>query len=363
MQHATRTLLLFCLTFIVCGHAFAAPQNTTGRYNNGLYITQNTLSHSKLLQKIVSKATYYHLHSLVVDLERPTTAYQKGIRYIHQHNLQAVTRVVIFPKGGTYQQVQDRHAWEKRWELMDYAIQSHTDAIQLDYIRYNKNTPPSWHNVLDVATVVHFFKQKIAGRVPLEIDVFGETALTPSLTIGQDVKTLAHEVQVICPMLYPSHFNYPSYLPENAYSTIYKSLQGMKKQLGENKTHIKIIAYIEAYNYRFPHMAWAQRVHYIQQEIRAVRDAHVDGWYVWSANNYYKALFEALDSTPRLQTTPTKNKINTVTKDSQQSTYTSQISTQEHQPPQSHEISNYHINACPLCEHLLELGSSPLQHT
>lgn len=67
------------------------------------------------------------------------------------------------------------------------------------------------------------------------------------------------------------------------------------KRLLRATPHVKIIAYIEMYNFRFP-LRRNNKKKYIAKEIKAVRDADVDGWYAWSANNKYRLLFSLLQA-------------------------------------------------------------------
>src|SRR5690606_18860156 len=76
------------------------------------------------------------------------------------------------------------------------------------------------------------------------------------------------------------------------YQAILKSLSAIKKQFNGTPP-FKVYAYIEMANYRYK---FSEKNHlgYIQAQIDATRDAGINGWYAWSANNYYDRLFYIL---------------------------------------------------------------------
>ena len=265
-------------------------------FERGIYISQNTLSSSKLLKSLVQQAKLQHINAMVIDLKKPTRAYRRGINYVHAQHLRIVTRIVVFPNGGQRAQIRNHNYWHKRWQLINYALGQHSDAIQLDYIRYNDRTPSRRQNVRDIVDVVKYFKNKIGRRASLQVDIFGMVAHKPLLNIGQDAHALAPYVDAMCPMVYPSHYPSNLHYPKNAYTTVYASLRSLKHKL--KGTGVKIYAYIEVYSYRH-RMTWKRRVHYIQDEIRAVHDSHVDGWYAWSPRNRYAALLQAMHNKHR----------------------------------------------------------------
>lgn len=202
---------------------------------------------------------------------------------------------MIFPHGGSPSQVKSQSYWETKYRLVDAAIRFGADEIQLDYIRYTTKVPASHQNAKDILAVIDWFKEKISKHnIPLQIDVFGEVSFKPSMRIGQDLQVFAHSVDAVCPMVYPSHYHPYQYHSDRPYQTIDKSLKALKGQFNGNLP-FKLIPYIEASNFRY-RKSFNQQVIYIQSQIRAVENNHADGWYVWSPNNHYNALFNALKS-------------------------------------------------------------------
>lgn len=259
----------------------------------GIYINQSTLENPQKLNRLISESKNTGINTFVVDLDKITKNYQKNINLIKNNGIKYVARIVIFPNGGDVQHVRSKTFWESRYKLVDAAIKFGAQEIQLDYIRYNTKRRPSPENAQDILEVIKWFKQKIAKHnIPLQIDIFGEVSFKPSKRIGQNIALFANSVDVVCPMVYPSHYNPPRYHSDRPYQTIDKSLKAMSKQLNHS-TPFKVIPFIEAANYRYK-MPFEKRVKYIAAQIKAVEDNKSYGWYVWSANNHYDALFKAL---------------------------------------------------------------------
>src|SRR3989338_7388446 len=97
---------------------------------------------------------------------------------------------------------------------------------------------------------------------------------------------------MLCPMVYPSHYEPFRYHAIRPYETIFNSIMALKKQLGQN-SRVAIYAYIELFNYRFP-LSATVRSQYIAAQIKAARDSGANGWYAWSPRNHYGKLFEVL---------------------------------------------------------------------
>lgn len=277
------TISMLMMLFPVVSYAFI----------QGIYITQPVAENRTLFLSIMQQAQAVGINTVVVDVSRQSRVLQRNIQLIPSHGLNFVARIVMFPHGGSHNQITNQNDWEKKFNLAKYAIHLGAQEIQLDYIRYNTAQPPSPENARYIKQVIAWFKQRLAiYQIPLEIAVFGETAYKPSKNIGQNLKLFADQVDVIAPMLYPSHFEPYLYYSNRPYLTVYDALLALRNQF-DGELPIKVYAYIETSNYRYK-MSSSQRIHYIRDQIRAVHDAKVDGWYAWSANNKYYYLFKAL---------------------------------------------------------------------
>ncbi len=262
-------------------------------FTQGIYITQSTAEDAKKMQYLITQSKAVGINTFVIDASRKNTRYEKDIQLVKQAGIRYVARVVVFPKGGTLTDVPNQNIWAKRLALANYAVSLGANEIQLDYIRYDqKGMKASTKNAENVNTVIAYFKKNI--KVPLQIDIFGIAAHRPALQIGQDARLFAKNVDAICPMVYPSHFE--PYLKHavTPYRTVLDSTMALKQQL-KNDPNVKVIPYIELFNYRYP-MSDSARTKYIQAQIQATKDSHANGWFFWSAGNKYAPLFAVLRS-------------------------------------------------------------------
>jgi len=278
--------LLILLNSISC---FSADN-----WRRGIYLTQATAENTPYVQYLINKSKEVGINAFVVDLQsKKTNNYQKNIQLIKQNGIKYVARIVIFPNGGTDDEVLSQSYWEKKYELVDQAIKFGADEIQLDYIRYASSQPPSEQNSENIYKVIKWFKTKLATQnIPLEIDVFGISLFRDSVYIGQSLTLFYDAVDAMCPMVYPSHFEPYQKYAKMPYYAIRSALVAMHKQFYGN-IPFKVYPFIELYNYRSP-LSAQEKVKYIQAEIKAVEDSNVDGFYVWNPHNKYDILFSIL---------------------------------------------------------------------
>lgn len=275
------------LVFLLLLPVFAAAEI------KGIYITQSTLENSKRLMYLIDKAKATGINTFVVDFQKLTKAYQKNIVLVKQNNLRYVARIVIFTDGGSAAEVSSQAHWDKKYQLMKQAVALGAQEIQLDYIRYNTRQPPSPRNAQNVIKVIRWYKEKLAAmNVPMQADIFGITSFREEKRIGQNAKLIGQEVDALCPMVYPSHYEPYKIHAVTPYETVYSSLNSLKKQFN-NQIPFKLYPYIELSNYRYP-LSPQQRHNYIRAQLKAVKDARADGWYAWSPNNLYDHLFYVL---------------------------------------------------------------------
>jgi hypothetical protein len=259
----------------------------------GIYLTQYTASNTRYMHYLIKQAKASGIDTFVIDVEFPNTRTRDNIALAKENGIYFVARITMFPGGGSRQQIQNPDIWQKKYGLVKLALDMGADAIQLDYIRYNTKTPKSADNAKDIMKIISWYKTKLAAqKIPLQIDVFGETSFGESPYIGQNAKLFSETVDYLCPMVYPSHYKPFDIHYQKPYETVNNSLDRIQKQFPENSP-VKVIAYIELSNYHYP-MSGAKRMDYIRSQIKAVKDAKVEGWYAWSAHNKYEYLFQVL---------------------------------------------------------------------
>ena len=114
------------------------------------------------------------------------------------------------------------------------------------------------------------------------------------LVVGQDISKLKPYVDIISPMLYPSHFSKgfsgiknPA---DDPYLFVYDGIKRMKDLVGDE---VVIRPWLQA----FPlHVTKGFGPGYIETQIKAALDAGATGWLLWSPENRYNYSFEAMQN-------------------------------------------------------------------
>jgi hypothetical protein len=200
-------------------------------------------------------------------------------------------------------------AWDYNTALAREAIQRGFDEVQFDYIRFATDPSPD-SSVADiqyslplteanrVAALKSFLSQahaavNAAGGF-LSMDTFGYTTWwDDDGGIGQDLQTLAEDIDYYCPMVYPSTFNagLPGSIPypevvSRPYDVVFQSLNHAQNKLAG--THVVLRPWLQY----FDDYPWATQTRYdapqIEAEKKAVGDARAYGWMLWNAGSLFK---------------------------------------------------------------------------
>jgi hypothetical protein len=190
--------------------------------------------------------------------------------------------------------------------IAESAALSGVDEVQFDYIRFPAEGaalsavyPSASPEVTKVDIICQFLKEareRVAKyNTALAVDIFGVTAWRSEYDIkilGQDLKRMAPYLDVLSPMLYPSHFHsgYDGFANPGS-EPYYFMATGVKKSVeilsGEAT---KVVPWIQGFNMKSPNYG----PNYILEQVRACKDAGVDRFLIWNAGNVYDVSFTAL---------------------------------------------------------------------
>ncbi|MDA3901196.1 MAG: family 10 glycosylhydrolase [Spirochaetes bacterium] len=196
-------------------------------------------------------------------------------------------------------------------EVQDYIIQIAdevasfgVDEIQFDYIRFptdgdrdDARFTYSYGAMSRVDIITAFLKRAYTvlkkRNVLVSIDIFGVVAWGNENDInstGQQISRLAPYCDIICPMLYPSHFN-------NNFRGIEKPGDSPYYFISEGVNRVKSQAkgtfvrpWLQAFGWRVTNYNGA----YIQEQIRASIDTGAEGYIFWNAKNNYDTVLEGM---------------------------------------------------------------------
>ena len=268
----------------------------------GIYVQQTTAVDPVRLRELIDKSKRVGFSTFVVDLWRRSPDYDKAIATILGAGLRYVPRVTIFPDGARREQIDDRGLLSHRLRLLEHAIKLGASDVQLDYIRFSSRNKPSPENAGQVRTVLRFFRERVQQLgARMQIDIFGEVSYGPSLRIGQDIRVFAPELDAVCPMLYPSHFEPYKETAKTPYETVHGAILALERQIESNP--IPIYPFIEHFNYRY-RMSDEQRAVYFEAQLEAVLNSSAQGVYIWSVGNYYDIPVAVLERRARERGAP-----------------------------------------------------------
>jgi peptidoglycan/xylan/chitin deacetylase (PgdA/CDA1 family) len=255
-------------------------------------------------------------HVVIPDLDN-------YVRYWHEQDIYLAARVVIFKdinlarsrpdlairnvNGGVWENregsvwVDPSHPETQQYilDLVEEIAQSGVDEIQFDYIRFPtlgpvENTKYNFDEAsMEKYEVIRNFIVRVDDRLrpydtKLSLDVYGVIAWNEGYdarSTGQRMECLGPYIDVVYPMVYPSHFG-PGFAGydnpgDHPYYFVAESLRLFKIYLEGTDTVIR--PWLQAFAWRVSDYGnW-----YIDEQVRAASDEGVYGYALWNAGNRY----------------------------------------------------------------------------
>jgi hypothetical protein len=193
----------------------------------------------------------------------------------------------------------NKEAWDYNINIAMEAAQYGFDEIQFDYVRFPDASGLrfSMDNTEEnrVKAISGFLMEARRRLIPynvfLSADIFGYVCWNLNDTnIGQRLEDLAPHVDYICPMLYPSGFQYgiPGYRNPvaNSFEIIYLSLK--RAQERTNLPSHRFRPWLQAFrDYAFDRRYFNDKE--ILGEIKAAEGFSSHGWMLWNPRNNYSS--------------------------------------------------------------------------
>jgi hypothetical protein len=211
-------------------------------------------------------------------------------------------------KGQTWVNPYANAIWEYNFRVADEAIKMGFGEIQFDYIRFPepyKSLPPQVFPEQKGRTkpqVLSEFLSAARARfakqgVRTTADIFGlVTTVGGALEVGQKWEPISQSVDVVLPMVYPSHYPPGSFqLPHpnaDPYDVIHIAVSRARERdekLGIKGEHVR--PWLQAFSLGQPKYG----PHEIEEQKRAVYDSGYDGWVLWEPGTRYDKFIPALE--------------------------------------------------------------------
>jgi hypothetical protein len=254
---------------------------------------------------------------------------------LRAHNILPIARIVVFkdsnaaranpnhvirqPNGAPWRDKQgltwvnpySKAIWEYNFRVADEAIKMGFGEIQFDYIRFPepyKSLPPQQFpesNGRSKPDILADFLSTARARfakqgIRTTADIFGlVTTVHGALEVGQEWEKLSPTVDVLLPMVYPSHYPrgsfgipVPNADPYTVVLTAIRSARARDAKLGVTAPdHVR--PWLQAFTLGAPAYGAAE----IRAQKRAVYEAGYDGWVLWHPGSKYDIFIPALERT------------------------------------------------------------------
>jgi len=242
----------------------------------------------------------------------------KLVDYLHKRGIHVVARVCMF-RDVLMSSTMPEWKYDKEWvnpanrnvqeynlaiirELIGFGV----DEIQLDYFRY----PADGKSITGVegkarSDILSEYLARIhditeAKGVLLSLDMFGIVIWQRDedvRVLGQDVMKLKPHLDIISPMLYPSHFskNFSGVKnpADEPYLFVSSGVKRLKALVGNEVT---IRPWLQSFPLR---VTTGYNPGFIKAQIRASDDSGGIGWLLWSPGNHYEEAYRAMEDLGR----------------------------------------------------------------
>jgi hypothetical protein len=337
--------------------AVASPAADTGasKIIRALYVNRWASQSRRRMAKLIAAADATEINAFVIDMKdefglnyksaNPEFAKNAGhatvakvaalLDTLKAHNIFAIARLVVFkdsvtarehpewtirrPDGSVWRDKKGlawvnpyhRELWDYNIGVAEELVKMGFGEIQFDYIRFPepyaslpKQVFPGSDNMSKPDALAAYLKEAKTRLNKLGVrstaDIFGlVTTVGGPLEVGQYWEKISPHVDVVLPMVYPSHYPrgelgiaYPNAEPYKVIVTSISRARERDKKLGVNEPeHVR--PWLQAFTLGKPEYGAEQ----LKAEKQAVYDSGYDGWVMWNPGSIYDVYMPALEKT------------------------------------------------------------------
>ncbi|XEC96486.1 putative glycoside hydrolase [Paenibacillus tarimensis] len=317
----------------------------------GIYVTSHSAGGARM-ESLLQLIDSTELNSMVIDVKDdygyitfPTEntellelgTIQKNIRDIgalmtrlEEHDVYPIARIVVFkdsvlakkrpdmsfvnPDGSIWQNGRKesfvnpylKEVWDYNIEVAKEAARIGFKEIQFDYVRFpegfEKKADDLKYEKTDdtrvdvIAGFVKYAREQLEPLgIRISVDIFGYAASVPAAEgIGQDFVKISKYVDVICPMVYPSHYSTGWFGQKDPDKAPYETIKGAMVDTHAKLEPIGIYKPIIRPWIQDFTASWLGKGHYmkygkaeVEAQIRALKDTGINEYLLWNAGNKY----------------------------------------------------------------------------
>ncbi|HUQ18946.1 MAG TPA: putative glycoside hydrolase [Gemmatimonadaceae bacterium] len=330
----------------------------------GLYINRFASQSSKRMRNLIAVADSTEINAFVIDIKdefglnfnsndpllqknggvAPKVANLKALAdTLNAHGILPIARIVVFKdsvaarmnpehtirkadgspwrdkKGLSWVNPYANAIWEYNFRVAEEAIRMGFGEVQFDYIRFPepyKSLPPQVFPESNGRTktqaLAEFLNAANARMDKLGVrttaDIFGlVTTVGGALEVGQAWEPLTKAVDVLLPMVYPSHYPrgsfgiaHPNAEPYRVIHIAISRARERNEAVGVKGQHVR--PWIQGFTLGPPKYGAPE----IEQQKKAVYDSGYEGWVIWNPGSQYDVFLPALEKTlePRAKNPP-----------------------------------------------------------
>lgn len=201
-------------------------------------------------------------------------------------------------KGASWIDPYNRRYWDYLIEIAEEAVRHGFVEIQFDYVRFTSDGDtarcvyPARTKTSKQDLIAQFLKYASDRLRPLGVkvsaDIFGLATSTPGdMGIGQNLEKIAANTDIVCPMVYPSHYG-PGNLgisdpDRNPYRTVLKGVSDGVERLTAAGLKTTMRPWLQAFSIKNKYGKTQ-----IADQVRATLDAGGREWLFWNAGCVYR---------------------------------------------------------------------------
>lgn len=316
----------------------------------GIYMTGYSIAEKKKFDSLIKLIDETELNAVVIDVKNDEgmVLYKTGLedvqfsganskiiiedidallKYLNEKDIYTIARIVTFKDnkaaskfphlavkntGGNVWRDRNGQAWLNPYnrESWDYVLDIAEEAaakgfkeIQFDYVRFptdgnlkliNYGAAQGESKPQAIGDFLKYARGRLSNMGAVtSADVFGlVTTAEDDMNIGQQLEFLADSVDVICPMVYPSHYGKGMYgvaEPDfEPYKIVNYSMKKAKERLDKNENNIaKLRPWLQDFSATYLDNYKKYGPAEIRAQIKASYDAGVREWILWNAANKY----------------------------------------------------------------------------
>jgi hypothetical protein len=320
----------------------------------GLYVNRFAAQSTKRMRQLVALADTTEINAFVIDIKDefglnyasadPVVQRNAGnagrianlralLDTLNAHRILSIARIVVFkdsvtarlhpqwtirkPDGGVWRDKQgltwvnpySRELWDYNVRIAEEVVKLGFGEVQFDYIRFPEPYKSLPQQVFPgagglsksdaLAEFLTYARTRISKLgVRTTADVFGlVTSLAAPLEIGQQWEALSPRVDVMLPMVYPSHYPRGAFGVARPNAEPYKVVLAAVTRARERDEKLGIRSpehvrtWLQAFSLGQPPYGAAE----VRAQKQAVYDAGYDGWVLWHPGSKYEIFVSALE--------------------------------------------------------------------